>query len=77
MNDMNTIRKVLDFMQHQDKNGDYMSYFEDLKAGEMSKSEVILSLLPILRRWYNDMDSPKATKARQILHFEYELTRLL
>lgn len=73
MAEFNTLRRVLEFMQRNDNNGEYYTYLDDFQAGAMSINDIINDILPILQRWRNDIGFSKAPAALAILRLEYDL----
>lgn len=53
--DREQLIKIFQFMQRNDPNGDYMSYLDDIEAGEIEFKEVALSLIQVLRQWKIDL----------------------
>ena len=50
---------IFQFMQHNDPNGDYWTYIEDIEAGEISLTETVKVLIRVLAQWKSDLHSRK------------------
>ena len=50
---------IFQFMQHNDPNGDYWTYIEDIEAGEISLTETVTVLIRVLAQWKSDLHSRK------------------
>ena len=46
-------------MQHNDPNGDYWTYIEDIEAGKISLTETVTVLIRVLAQWKSDLHSRK------------------
>ena len=57
--DRENLITIFQFMQHNDTNGDYWSYIEDLEAGKISLTETVTTLIRVLAQWKVDLHSRK------------------
>lgn len=57
--DRENLITIFQFMQHNDPNGDYWSYIEDLEAGKISLTETVTTLIRVLAQWKVDLHSRK------------------
>ena len=55
--DKENLITIFQFMQHNDPNGDYWTYIEDIEAGEISLTETVTVLIRVLAHWKSDVHS--------------------
>ena len=57
--DRENLITIFQFMQHNDPNGDYWTYIEDIEAGKISLTETVTVLIRVLAQWKSDLHSRK------------------
>lgn len=67
---------IFQFMQHNDPNGDYWTYIEDIEAGEISLTETVTVLIRVLAQWKSDLHSRKNPQYTTMSKFQLVLAAM-
>lgn len=74
--DKENLITIFQFMQHNDPNGDYWTYIEDIEAGEISLTEIVTVLIKILAQWKSDLHSRKSPQYTTMSKFQLVLAAM-
>lgn len=73
--DKRTFEKIVDFMEHIDRNGSFYTILEELNQNTIK--ELATEILEIFRRWKADIGSESDPKYKAICNFEMELIAII
>lgn len=75
--DKENLITIFEFMQHNDPNGDYWSYIDDIEAGEISLTETVTTLIKVLEQWKIDLNYRKNLIYRKMTKFQLVLAAMV
>ena len=74
---MNKLKSIIEWMQHQDNNGNYYSIIEELEEGIITLNEIIPALINILSQWRKDLYKTNRQKYNSMIKMEIELAAMI